>query len=380
MSSEEKKTKEKDPELMLKMTFVVVGVIIVLAFIVGRWLWNLVFDPEHFDVNKWASNEVINSSITLIMMVLGFIAVAETSKGKETSKFCGMKEEFNDIVEEMYNDGSIVYFDQFVPWQAERQLFNKKVRHLTKNGMGRMEAEAIIKYAKIGDIETISGVKPGSKDKKKKDEYGKDIVRQDADGNDVLIPAIKASWAPYVEDVLTGRISIDVSDPSAYTSIGNSKHADLASLERTKADERERVKAVRKSFISKIITGLVMTGILGLLVVNLSTGATTSEALWSFLQNIISAVTGFAYGGFTGALDIRFLIKIIKDNMRVLREYKKCTDLNLFKPQSFEQTMGARIKAVKEEEKKARENVVIVESPLPALPASTRDTEEKAAV
>ena len=43
--------KNHDSEYILKMGFVVIGVIVVLAIIIASWIWNLIFDPEHFDVN-----------------------------------------------------------------------------------------------------------------------------------------------------------------------------------------------------------------------------------------------------------------------------------------------------------------------------------------
>ena len=70
-----KDRKNHDSEYVLKMGFVVIGVIVVLAIIIASWIWNLIFDPEHFDVNKWATRAIFNGSISLAMMVLGFIAI-----------------------------------------------------------------------------------------------------------------------------------------------------------------------------------------------------------------------------------------------------------------------------------------------------------------
>ena len=46
----------KNPELRMKLAFVAIGIIAVLAIIFGSWAWNLVFSPETFDLNTWANN------------------------------------------------------------------------------------------------------------------------------------------------------------------------------------------------------------------------------------------------------------------------------------------------------------------------------------
>lgn len=344
--------RNRNPEFIMKMAFVAIGVIVVLAFILGSFFWNLMFDPENFDVNKWANRAVFNGSISLAMMVLGFIAIDSAMTSKEEGVYLKLVYTFNDLVEKLYEDNTIIYFDQFIPWLADIQLREKKIRHLTKRGMGRMEAEAIVDFAKVEDIEVISGVKPGEKSEDGQ-AYGQDVVRTLKDGKEILIPAIKASWAPYVEDVLTDRITLNVEDASYYLTAGKNKDANLTTLERAQATERERVKAIRFSFVSKILIGLVYTAVFSLLVVDLNSEMGTSEALWNLMLRLGSATIGFLSGGFAGNTNVRFVCKWVKEKMKVIRDYNKYLETKQFAPKSYTETMKERIEAAKKE----RENV-----------------------
>ena len=348
--------KTRNPEFIMKMAFVAIGVVVVLAFILGSFFWNLMFDPEHFDVNRWANRAVFNGSISLAMMVLGFIAIDSAMTSKEDGVYLPLVYDFNGLVEELYNNSRIVYFDQFIPWLADIQLREKKIRHLTKRGMGRMEAEAIVDFAKLEDIETISGIKPNQKFKKDDrslEEFGQDVIRTLKDGREILIPAIKGSWAPYVEDVLTDRITINVEDASYYLTAGKNKDANLTTLERAQATERERIKSIRFSFVSKVLIGIVYTAVFSLLAVDLNSEMGTSEALWNLMLRLGSATLGFLSGGFAGNTNVRFMCKWVKEKMKVIRDYNKYYDTKEFLPKSYEETMKERIEAAKKE----RENV-----------------------
>jgi hypothetical protein len=149
----------KTPEFIMKMSFVVVGFIVIIAIIIGSYIWNLIFDPNHFDVNKWGNRTVFNGSIGLGGMVLGYIGVCESLKASMVGDYNKLIESFDELIKELYDSMRIVYFDQFIPWLTQRQLREKKIHHLTKHGMGRMEAEAIEDYAREDDIEIISGVR-----------------------------------------------------------------------------------------------------------------------------------------------------------------------------------------------------------------------------
>ena len=69
------KLKQRDADYILKMGFVVIGVLMVLAIIVASWIWNLIFDPEHFDFVKWATRAIFNGSISLAMMVASAVVI-----------------------------------------------------------------------------------------------------------------------------------------------------------------------------------------------------------------------------------------------------------------------------------------------------------------
>ena len=172
--------------------------------------------------------------------------------------------------------------------------------------MPYMDAEVIVDHATAGDIEKISGLKKGVKPT---GTMGEDVVKTLKDGTEILIPAIKDTMAAYVEEVLIGVITVEPETASYYTSADKNNKGNLTSLERPQQTEIERVKSMKRSFISKIIIGLGYTTLLALLAVDLSKGVGTAEAIWNLLYRIASATIGFAAGGFTGATNVRFLYK-----------------------------------------------------------------------
>ena len=61
---------KRNTDYALKMGFVFLGIIVVLAVIFGSWLWNLIFDPANFDVNKWGNSAIFGGSLSLAMIFI----------------------------------------------------------------------------------------------------------------------------------------------------------------------------------------------------------------------------------------------------------------------------------------------------------------------
>ncbi len=365
------KNKFKNPDYALKMGFVLIGVIVVLAIIIGSYLWNLMFDPEHFDVNKWANRAIFNGSISLAMMVLGFLAIGESAKAREDGKYQLRRAAFNDIVDGLYKNSRIVYLDQFVSWYAERQVREKRIRYLTKHGMPRMDAEIIIDHASLDDLEKISGLKPGQKPH---GSFGEDVVKKDKDGNDILIPAIRDTLVAYVEESLDGTISVEVEDASYYTTADKNKKADLTSLERAQATEHERVKSLRWSFSSKVMIGLFYVTLFALLGVDLNTGLGKADAIWNLIFRLGSATLGFVSGGFIGFSNTQFIYKWLGDKMRVLNEYNQYFDTKEYQPKTYAESVKERIEAAKKKEEEEKASVVIPERVEPEIALIANDS------
>lgn len=349
--------KKRNPEYLLKMGFVALGLIVVVAIIIGSWVWNIIFDADNFNLSSWAESILFNGSISLATMVLGFIAINEQLKSKESGKYQKRKENFNDLVNGLYETNRIVFFDQFLSWYAERQVREKKIKHLTTNGMPRMDAEIIVDYACINDISTISGLKEGEKPQ---GNYGQDLVRKIGEDKEILIPAIRDNLAVYVEEVLNGTISVQVEDSSYYCTDTKNRDSNLTSLERAQATEKDRTRSLRTSFISKVVIGVVYVSIISLLVVDLNGEASSSEAIWKFVVRIASATLGFITGGMTGATNCSYLYKWLGDKMRVLNEYNKYYDTKEFIPRTYEETSKERIAKIHKAEEEAINNVVLM--------------------
>lgn len=356
------KTNKRNPEYIMKMGFVAIGIVLVLAIIIASFFWELIFDPNDFDVNKWATRAIFNGSIALAMMVLGFVAINESMEARENGKYQKRLSAFNDLITALFDSGRVIYFDQYITWNAERQLTEKKITYLTRHGMHRMEAMVIVEYATLDDIPTLSGLTPGEKHSEKPTgKSGEDIVRLDRDGNEILIPKFRDTLATYVEDVLDGTISVNAEDASYYMSSSKNKDGNLTSLERAQATEKDRVRSLWFSFGSKIVIGLIYSTIVALFAVDNSSGAGTAEAFWTLLFRLVSATLGFTSGGFAGNTNSRFLYKVLGEKMKVIREYNKFCDTGEFKPKTYAETSKERIAEVHRKEEEAKKSVVTPE-------------------
>lgn len=350
--------KGKDQEYVVKMGFVFMGLFFVLMLIIGDYFWHLIFDPSQFNATKWGNRAIFNGSISLACMVLGFIALLESYKAKENGKYQKRLKAFNDKVKEIYDSIKILFFDQFITWYAERQLRNKKIKHLTSHGIPRIDAEIIIKYASERDIETLSGIRVGEEPK---GEYGEDIVREDENGKEILIPAILDTQAPYVEEVLNGTIAVQTETASYYLSIGKNRKGNLESLERPMATEEDRVKSMKISFISKVIISLIYATLFSLLFVDLNNDTGTAEALWNALLRMLSATLGFITGGLAGLTDGKYQYKEMGEKMRVQMEYCQFFDNGEFVPVTYEETAQKRIEEY--HKRKAERMAEVVDDP-----------------
>lgn len=341
---------KKNPDYVIKMGFVAIGIIVVIAVIFGSWLWNLIFDPAHFSWTKWGNAAIFDGSLSLITMVLGFIAINESLKSKpaeNNGKYQKRLLSFNEMVNQLHKSGRLIFLDQFISWYVVKQVKEKKITHLTKHGMPYIDAEIIVEYATADDIEKISGLKKGEKPT---GAMGEDVIRLDKNGKEILIPAIKDTMAAYVEEVLTGVITVEPETASYYTTADKNNKGNLTSLERAQETEKDRVKSMYISFITKIVVSLLYTTLFALLAVDLSKGAGTSEAIWNLMRRIAAATVGFLAGGFTGATNVRFLFKWLGEKMRVIDEYNEYLDLGEFVPKTYSETAMQRIKAIHDKE------------------------------
>ena len=305
-------------DYILKMSFVAIGIIGVFAIIFVSWVWNLVFNPQAFNVSKWAERVIFNISIALLMMVLGFIAIAESLKSKENGKYNLIKDEFQNDVKTLYADElKLNNFDDWLPFHAERQLRNKKIKFLTSKGMKRTIAMVIVDYASTEDIKVITGLEPNSKPK---GVCGENVIKY-VDDKKITIPAVKDTFAYYIEQVLSGMITIEVGSASYYTSVDTKNTNIEESLEAPIHTDSERIKSTRRSFIAKALSMAVYITLFALLATDVGSDMNTEEALWQFTGRMLSATGGFISGGMAGATNIMFLIKAIKQKRKVLAEY-----------------------------------------------------------
>ena len=355
------KFKRKNPDYILKITFVILGVTVVFLAIIASWLWNLFFDPANFDLAKWANKAIFNTSVSLIMMSLGFIAINESLKARESGKYNLRVEAFNELVNQLFVTNTIVYFDQFLIWYSSKQLRDKKIKYLTRHGISVMDAQVLVDNATLDDIPTLTGLHQTEVEKKiiffkfkKKSitkpigKKGEDIIRKDKDGRDILISAVNDTLAPYLEEVLNGTIYVDVEDSSYYITIDKNRDSNLTSLERAQHTEKDRVKSLRTSFISKGLMGIIYATLLALLVVDLNQGAGEAEAIWNLLARICAATFGFVTGGFAGITNVNYLYKEMGDKMKVDMEYKKYLDTKEFVPKTYDQILKEKLMEKKE--------------------------------
>lgn len=363
-------------EYVFKITAVLAGVIIVFGVIIGSYFWNLVFDPSNFDLKSWLQNTIFIIIISLVMMVLGFIDMDATVKSMKRSNYNRDRAAFNEDVGSIYEDDTIVFFDQFIPWLAERQLRQKKIRYLTAHGISTADAENLIDYATEDDLPIISGIKPGEEPT---DAKGKPIVREiTLNGKNgepitkkVVVPAIKGKCAAYVQDMLSGAVTIDVEDPSYYLTDSKTKELGKTSLESSKGTEKERRKYVVRQFITKALFVLVVSLITTLLAPsNQGGGDSGADATLAF--RLVSAFGGFASGSLAGLINVTYTTRWINDKHKVVNDFIKFFKTGVFKPLTKEQMDELTIKAFEE-----KEAVSIDDCRVMAEDPSARITESK---
>ena len=183
-------------------------------------------------------------------------------------------------------------------------------------------------------------------------------IEKNLDGKDVLIPAIKDTDAPYVEEALNGFISIEQETAAYYTTAGKNRDRNLSILEMPMATERDRVHSLRLSFISKGITGLIYVTLACLLVVENSTGAGTSEGNWTLLLRFGAFTLGIILGGFLAFLNMKYERKELGEKMRVMDNYDQYLLSGEFVPVTYSDTAKKRIQACKEKMEKAKAEIV----------------------
>ena len=368
------KKDRKSLDFYFKMTIVAAGVILVFAIILGSYFWNLIFNPEGFNVKSWLERIVFLIIIALVMMVLGFLDLDSTLRASRRSDYSRDKGSFNEDVGSIYENDTVVYFDQFIPWYTERELRQKKIRHLTAHGISTADAENLIDYADEEDIITISGIKPGDKATEKKGEdLVKTVKRKNAKGEleefSVVIPAIKGTDAFYVQEALSGAVKIDVEDPSYYLTDSKTQDTGKTTLERAQSTEKERRHYIKRQFITKICSMVVISVITGLLVTDSASGTSTDERNWILMQRFAAAVGGFGTGALMGVVNVSYVTRWINDKHKVVTQFIKFYKTGLFKPKTRKELDEIKIAEAKAKEEERKRNTIEPEVVDPIKPA-----------
>ena len=357
------KKDRKSLDFYFKMTIVVAGVALVFAIILGSYIWNLIFKPEQFDVKTWLERVVFCVLIALVMMVLGFLDLDSTLRASKRSDYSRDKASFNEDVGAIYENDTVVYFDQFIPWYTEQELRQKKIRHLTAHGISTADAENLIDYADEEDLITISGIKPGDKATEKKGEdLVKTVRRKNAKGEmeeiKVVIPAIKGTDAFYVQEALSGAVKIDVEDPSYYLTDSKTQDTGKTTLERAQSTEKERRRYIKRQFITKTGSMVVISFIMGLLATDDASGVTSEEKNWVLMQRLAAAIGGFGTGALMGVVNVSYVTRWINDKHKVVTKFAKYYKTGLFKPKTRKELDEAKIAEAKAKEEERKRNTI----------------------
>ena len=357
------KKDRKSLDFYFKMTIVVAGVALVFAIILGSYLWNLIFKPDQFNVKTWLERVVFCVLIALVMMVLGFLDLDSTLRASKRSDYSRDKASFNEDVGAIYENDTVVYFDQFIPWYTERELRQKKIRHLTAHGISTADAENLIDYADEEDLITISGIKPGDKATEKKGEdLVKTVRRKNAKGEmeevSVVIPAIKGTDAFYVQEALSGAVKIDVEDPSYYLTDSKTQDTGKTTLERAQSTEKERRRYIKRQFITKTGSMVVISFIMGLLATDDASGISSDERNWVLMQRLAAAIGGFGTGALMGVVNVSYVTRWINDKHKVVTQFIKFYKTGLFKPKTRKELDEIKIAEAKAKEEERKRNTI----------------------
>lgn len=323
-----------------KLGFILTGSIALIIAIFATFLISTDFSLQEVDWQEWAVNFAINVIVSVLAIFLALNGVTEILKSKEEGSYQRCFDSLNELTEEVYSRNELVTFDGFVPWMEGHETRKAKINYLTRAGIDANIAKDIVDYASTSDIPTISGYDGKGRPS---EAYGEEVIRKDRDGNDVYIPAIKGIWAKPVSKVLSNKVRVFFPNSAYFLTAFPNVDDDVSTGESALKTERKRRRLIRSNIASRIVSLALTSALLGVVAVDISLSDGWAEKLWSFISHLLIAITGFVNGGVLACTSVNYLVKELKDKIKMIRDFHQYLNSGEYKPVDYEEEKRRKI-------------------------------------
>lgn len=327
------KLKKLDIKQVIKSFTLIWGLITIVVMTIT----NLGIKKE-FDFFQWLSNSLILLGIMVFGLLMGESIGGDKQKEKVNGLYQTSLNEYNVFRSKV--DNLLPYFNQFYNWFVKRELEDKKINYLLANDVDELKARSIVKYCDVNDYP----------------EMIKHAIKKD----DVIIRMLTDNELEPVYDVLSGKLKLDLCNPSYYLSafaLSTTKSV----LEVGKQLDKE-IKFNKKTNRSvKIIFSLIVSLGLGILTVNEFMSGSDSQAWVNLIARITSLFTSIFSGWLSSVIDVKLRAEKIKNKTTVLKMFKSSVDMKIFIPKTDQELAKEEYENYLKEEEEKRNNVITPE-------------------
>ena len=336
-----------------------------LAFIVVMTITNVGIDPE-FNWLKWLGNAMILFGITVFGIYIGESIGVDFQKEKTEYNAKGnvigglyQKNLYEYNVFRKAIDGIIIYFPVFYDWLVPQRLDSKQINFLIMNDVNAKKARNIVRYCGSDDLWAL---KQGA-------------IKKIVDGKEIYIDKLQAHEIEPVEEVLNGRIKLELSGCSYYLqAFATSNQRDI--LEEGEGYRKARSFNRKSNRAIRLVSGAVISLGLGILTVNDFMRAGEAQAWMNLVTRITNLVTSLLSGWLSGATDVKIEANSIENKTDVLKLFKSAYDKRMFERYDEDEKARKHWEQQEEEKEKLKENVIDPEVVDEDKPNGT-DTTEK---
>lgn len=327
-------------DIRFKLGFLATGSVALVLSLFVTFMFSTDFTFQGIDWNEWAFNFVLNVIVSVLAIFLSLNGVTEILKSKEEGNYQRCFDSLNGLTEELYRNNEYVTFDGFVPWMEAHETRKAKINYLTRSGIDAGIARDIVDYASTSDIPTISGYDGKGRPS---EAYGEEVIRKDKDGNDVFIPAIKGVWAKPVAKVLSNKVRVFFPNSAYFLTAFPNLDDDISTGESAIKTERKRRRMIRSTVISRIISLALTSALFGVVAVDISLAQGWADKLWSFISHLLIAIAGFVNGGVLACTSVGYLVKELKDKIKMIRDFHQYLASGDYKPVDYEEEKRKKI-------------------------------------
>lgn len=319
--------------------------IVALALIVFMTLATLGIRRE-IDWLEWLGNVMILVGIAVFFLLLGESSGYDKQKEKPNGLYQVNLKDYNDKLKEI--EDIEVYFPQFYAWNSKLQHRDKKIRFLTNNKVDERKAEKIIDFCSYSDYYTLCNSKITK------------FENPDNPAKVAIIHKLEEHEKFPVEVVLKGQILFNSPSASYYlTPFGTAD--DLELFEKPKAIQ-EDIKTNKKSNRAiKISSGIVISFIWAFLTVNEILDGKNVEMWMNLISRLLMALTSFLSGWLSSVITVKLEAELLKSKFDALVMFQTSFKKKLFECYTPDQMDAKDLEEYEEEQRKAKENVVIPE-------------------